>query len=683
MGCFLSGGIPASFGNDASLVTSGYTLLHSPFNGLSRYGSGLVIDVFDKDSQSTDQGGVFSDGYNVFFDNNRFVIHDTESGASVTIAIGVGYRIQTDIASELQSTINITIGDSTCLVAFDATSSTFSLVFLNGRLYELIFTGTDTNGQDLLNSAAAILGFAQTETPMVSDGTTIRSSMPSDMTQMSMHVIKISTTTAANAGLTGSGGYSRPYGSGWSERAELTGSNGTSYALFVDQADMFSGTKFTQDLAVNDEVVLGTDYDQVFTIMSTLSDQSIVLDSPVSLIGATTQDDGTVVAAPKTNYTFNIYKVSTDQSQHFLTNEKLRFVMSSSANSTYDYDGRLTGSDFVATRISPIKCQISETDSLLEASAMDTSNADYISIENHNMFFIKNNSKYNFPIPIPATSSQSLKGGNPIGIGTGVKFRLLFSKSDTPGELLGFPFVGQYSLGDTDYRTVQTNEVENLDSYFNVVRSEPGTGNQTGMLRVITDVPNNFEFGDTVYIQNHSGSSNDLAVNNDEGLTITIVSSDQTFTEADDGNQVTRGVFYVPLSLTSGGTGGNAFQKKLYAPFALAGENYVYLTCPTLSSLLTTSNKVQNVFAKISLDSPPGSIVFDSMTASTIVYDEAPLATLEYFDFQIVDRKGELFDFNNKDWSAAIEITTTGQLPPQAGISSRTLEISEAAGSAA
>jgi hypothetical protein len=334
------------------------------------------------------------------------------------------------------------------------------------------------------------------------------------------------------------------------------------------------------------------------------------------------------------------------------------FFRSSQAQSTYDYSESLVnGAAFTLTRVSPIKMTINETDALLDAAAADAGNvSDFASIANHDMRYVKNNSRYFFTTQYPATSTVSNRGGNPISVGTGIKFSLLFSHTDTPGSLLGFPNVGT-PAGDTLQMTVQSNTVQNTNNTFAVLRSEPGAGNYAGSLRVITETVNGFEYGDTVFITGHTGSSNDLAVNNDEGWTVVLYQADLTFTEISNGVLVTRGVFYVStLNLAYGGTGGTSFTKILFKPFILSGENYVIMSCAQLSNLVNTSNNVPNGYAKIILNAPPGAILYSSFVASDKLFDDQPLPVLEYLDVAFYDAHGNLFDFNQVNHGYSLEV---------------------------
>lgn len=667
---FAGGPIVDVITNDTSLMNPSDSILYAPYNDLHTYTPGSNISIVDLNTNSSTVVSSYIDVFSITLDNNRFVLHDLTSSSAYTITLPVGDYGPTDITTILQTNINsaLALTDPTLIwnVVYDSVTNLFTFIIQNAHIYEFVFSGLDTNSIDLYNSSAELLGFAASDIAPnnMLTLTTIQSTQVVDFNAIQRHTIKLSNNSFPSPAITNK--------LSWGETI-VHDSDSSKTAVFPYPATMISGSRFMTDLTMGNQVLLGTDYDTVFTVTNILDDYNFQVDSAVSFIASTVADDGTVSIAPSTVFLENIYVINNKPLNEFLLNEKLIFFSNPGNKSVYDYDGRLVNKDLTLTRISPIKLSIVETDQLLEQSLTDTGNYDYTSILNHDLYYIKNDSKYSFDTAYPATSTVYNKGGNPISVGTGVKFRLLFSNSDTPGSLLGFPNVGNVLTGDTEFRTVQSNTVVNSSSYFNVLRSEIGTGSQQGHLRVLTEVVHNFEYGDTVYIDDHTGSSNDLAVNNDEGNTITLVSSDLTQVETENGVTYTRGIFYIPLSLTYGGVGGVAYKKKLFRPFALAGDNYVYLTSPQLESLSTTST-VKGVFAKLLLDAPPGAILFNSFVTSAKVFDEAPLPVLEYFDLNVIDLNGSYFDFNNIDWSASFEITYASQTPSSTGISSRTLE---------
>lgn len=86
----------------------------------------------------------------------------------------------------------------------------------------------------------------------------------------------------------------------------------------------------------------------------------------------------------------------------------------------------------------------------------------------------------------------------------------------------------------------------------------------------------------------------------------------------------------------------------------LEGENYAFLCCPTLSTMMNTGD-VKNIFARITLDQSPGSMVFNFLS-NPKEFDTAPLNKLEELEFSIVNYDGTLYEFNDLDYSMTFEI---------------------------
>lgn len=87
----------------------------------------------------------------------------------------------------------------------------------------------------------------------------------------------------------------------------------------------------------------------------------------------------------------------------------------------------------------------------------------------------------------------------------------------------------------------------------------------------------------------------------------------------------------------------------------LQGENYAFLCCPQLSTMMNTGN-IKNVFARITLDQSPGSMVF-SYLSNPKVFDTVPLNQLNDLDFSILNYDGTEYEFNDLDYSFTIQIT--------------------------
>ena len=662
---FLSGQVLESYDTD-DYADPGYTLVYSPFHGLNS--SGNVSLLNQASSQSTATYSLANRFVNL--DNNRFLVLDVGSGAIVTIALSYTNTGPTSIASDVATKFNQAFSISQaalqCQVTYDSSSNKFTFFFLNQRQYRFIFQGADSNGIDLYNSAAELLGFSQfdvltdlTNSSSGSRNTTsasITSTVPLNLTINSRHFFQVATSAYL-------------FGKDTVRWSEIISSS-SGFIFMAGLANMMSGSRFMQDLSVGTQVLLGEELDVVFTITDITSDTQAVLNS-AAVFTAAQQDPMTGINTyPSMSLTCNLYVYNNMNNNKFVNTDSLVLFSTSNIAATNDYDGQLINQDISINRVSPIRLTIGPTNTLLNLEGSDTENmSEFMSIKNHNMYYIKNNSRYHFTTSTPATATVAYpgKGGNPVSIGAGIKFALLFSNTDTPGDMLGFPNCGT-AAGDTAYATILSNTVADADSTFAVVRTEPGTGAQAGTTKVVTATVHTFNSGDTVYIQNCQGSSNDLAVNSNYGW---VISTNSALTEIHDGTTVVRGCFYIPLALTGGGTGGTCFETVLYKPFTLQGDNYCYLTCPQLSSVGSSSSVIVDVFAKLLLNSPPGAIIFNSFASSDAVFEESPLAQLEYLDFAFVDSQNQLFDFNNIDHSFSLLITSYIDIAQGTGHSSR------------
>jgi len=308
--------------------------------------------------------------------------------------------------------------------------------------------------------------------------------------------------------------------------------------------------------------------------------------------------------------------------------------------------------------------------------------------------YYRHNNKYYINLSSASTGLATLKGGDSVSIGEEVKFTLLFSQSDTPGELLGFPNIGvttqdtnntkkiytdtsnntrYLNLGDTEFKAVQSNTF--ATDNINIKYSEPGkvetgaySGNYTNYTKIETMTDHTFETGDIIFIENHSGSSNDTAINTDYGHTIF--------------KKITSRIFYISLKLTgsvvaqidSGNTAnGIVYRKQLYKPFILSGKNYAYLIIKNIENNVNTSTKgINNVFAKLLLNGAPGYVLFSSFVSTPKEYIDGLLKNLDKLDIQIVDPEGELYEFNNSDYSFSLEIAEVIDVVEGTAISSRT-----------
>lgn len=101
---------------------------------------------------------------------------------------------------------------------------------------------------------------------------------------------------------------------------------------------------------------------------------------------------------------------------------------------------------------------------------------------------------------------------------------------------------------------------------------------------------------------------------------------------------------------------GQMFMKEVDKPY-IVSDNFMYLKCPTLSTIKNTeTNAVHDLFAKILLPGKTGSYVFDTFVATPKVFNEHPLRELHELAFHFVNKHGDTVDFNEMDHSIVLEI---------------------------
>jgi len=87
----------------------------------------------------------------------------------------------------------------------------------------------------------------------------------------------------------------------------------------------------------------------------------------------------------------------------------------------------------------------------------------------------------------------------------------------------------------------------------------------------------------------------------------------------------------------------------------LEGENYAFLCCPQLATMMNTGS-VKDVFARITLDQSPGSMVF-TFLSNPKEFNNVPLNSLNELEFSIVNYDNTLYEFSDLDYSFSLEIT--------------------------
>lgn len=95
----------------------------------------------------------------------------------------------------------------------------------------------------------------------------------------------------------------------------------------------------------------------------------------------------------------------------------------------------------------------------------------------------------------------------------------------------------------------------------------------------------------------------------------------------------------------------------LYKSISLEGENYILLISKDLKTVFTPNNdSIGDVFAKILLSEPPGTMMFNSYISAPKIFDP-PIPVLEKMRFQIKRGDGNYFNFTNIDFSFSLKIT--------------------------
>lgn len=101
----------------------------------------------------------------------------------------------------------------------------------------------------------------------------------------------------------------------------------------------------------------------------------------------------------------------------------------------------------------------------------------------------------------------------------------------------------------------------------------------------------------------------------------------------------------------------------------LEGENYAFLCCPQLSTMLNTG-VVKNIFARIILDQSPGTVVFNFLS-NPKRFETVPLQYLDTLSLSVLNYDSSLYVFNDLDFSFTLEITEVVDTTESFNISSK------------
>jgi len=106
-------------------------------------------------------------------------------------------------------------------------------------------------------------------------------------------------------------------------------------------------------------------------------------------------------------------------------------------------------------------------------------------------------------------------------------------------------------------------------------------------------------------------------------------------------------------------------------PIHLNGSDYCFLVCPGLGGSIDNTGLVPDVLARMSLSQPPGALIFDGFTGIPQVFDEGYLPKLETIRFQVTEPLGNLYDFQNIDYSFTLKIVEMVDNVQNSGISTQ------------
>ena len=103
---------------------------------------------------------------------------------------------------------------------------------------------------------------------------------------------------------------------------------------------------------------------------------------------------------------------------------------------------------------------------------------------------------------------------------------------------------------------------------------------------------------------------------------------------------------------------------------SLEGENYCYITSQAIGSTMEDSSGVSNIFAKVLLNFSPGTVAFNSFITNPRIYDqEGPLKELSSIDLHVKIHNNINYEFNDIDYSLALEIVELVDIVPNSQFS--------------
>ena len=263
------------------------------------------------------------------------------------------------------------------------------------------------------------------------------------------------------------------------------------------------------------------------------------------------------------------------------------------------------------------------------------------SVPNVNSFTIE------FAESIITSTPTNGAGGSVVRIGSGQRFRLLWSQDGSMASILGF------NKTDTDFATLISNT--KIDNVYNVEKVQD-IPNDTIYAAVTLDVQHTLTAAQSIYMIGVSGSTSDDLVNSAGGYNLSLVTISDITSLGITPDEALR-TFKVPIQIgvSSHGSGGTAESRILNQPVKLAGENYFLMSSPQLASMENTG-PVENLFAKISLSAAPGNILFNTFMSNPLQALDTPIPTFNEIEVFFKTQDDDLFDFVGLEHSYTLEI---------------------------
>jgi hypothetical protein len=286
---------------------------------------------------------------------------------------------------------------------------------------------------------------------------------------------------------------------------------------------------------------------------------------------------------------------------------------------------------------------------------------------------VESDTSFLIPYSFSSVDTQNINNGTAI-IGTGiikVSFpahgfnQIVNVSSGGSGQVIIQTKVAHGFSTGSSIRLSGTNTTPSLDGFYtSIVYLSPDTFSITSTLPTIPanlvgilGLSNNFY----LYAAETLGGIQALNINNIQFTVRDIIDSDNftfyipevyaTFTESGGGTNVYISSNYHGFN----GVQQNTKNSLLNRSINLEGENYSFLTCPQLATMMNTGT-VKDIFARITLDQSPGYVCFNFLS-NPKNFDTVPLEKLTELEFGVVNYDSTLYEFNDLDFSMTLEIT--------------------------